>query len=132
MYEHPIKRAGLTFNRILFSNTRMVQACFPKSAGHRYDLHFTMKTFENGKEVKRQCKFNTSIILAGSNILSLIIFHFQYLIQSSHPPIWTLCYLSLLKVASENEQGMITHQLKDNSRKYKLKTIYLKHNHLAY
>jgi len=21
MYEHPIKRAGLTFNRILFSNT---------------------------------------------------------------------------------------------------------------
>ena len=31
MYEHPIKRAGLSMNRILFSNTRMVMAGFPKS-----------------------------------------------------------------------------------------------------
>ena len=28
MYEHPIKRAGLTFNRILLSNTRMVAGGF--------------------------------------------------------------------------------------------------------
>lgn len=56
MYEHPIKRAGLSFNRILFSNTKMVQACFPKSAAHRYNLSFNMKTYENGKVVKQEGK----------------------------------------------------------------------------
>lgn len=56
MYEHPIKRAGLSFNRILFSNTRMVQGCFPLSNPQRYNLSFMMKTYENGKEVKRERK----------------------------------------------------------------------------
>jgi len=57
MYEHPIKRAGLSFNRILFSNTKMVSQCFPNSVASRYNLAFTMKTYENGKEVKRECKY---------------------------------------------------------------------------
>ena len=30
MYEHPIKRAGLSMNRIVFSNTKMVMNGFPK------------------------------------------------------------------------------------------------------
>ena len=53
MYEHPIKRAGLSFNRILFSNTKMVSTCFPSSVATRYNLSFNMKSYENGKEVKR-------------------------------------------------------------------------------
>jgi len=56
MYEHPIKRAGLSFNRILFSNTKMVQACFPKSAATRYNVSFMMKTYENGKPSKIEGK----------------------------------------------------------------------------
>ena len=53
MYEHPIKRAGLTFNRILFSNTQMVVNCFPKSNPQRFNLSFTMKQWESGKELRR-------------------------------------------------------------------------------
>ena len=53
MYEHPIKRAGLSFNRILFSNTSVVQGIFPASAASRYNLSFLMKFYENGKEVHR-------------------------------------------------------------------------------
>ena len=49
MYEHPIKRAGLSFNRILFSNTYTVQNCFPLSKPTRYNLTFVMKHYENGK-----------------------------------------------------------------------------------
>jgi hypothetical protein len=56
MYEHPIKRAGLTFNRILFSNTKMVQNCFPGKQNERYNLSFLMKTYENGKETSRNGK----------------------------------------------------------------------------
>ena len=57
MYEHPINRAGLSFNRILFSNTKVVQACFPKEVkGSRYDLSFMLKTYENGKEMSRNSK----------------------------------------------------------------------------
>jgi len=29
MYEHPIKRAGLSMNRIIYSNTKMVFQGFP-------------------------------------------------------------------------------------------------------
>ena len=54
MYEHPIKRAGLSFNRILYSNTKMVQGCFPKSTPQRYSLSFLMKTYQNGKIVKAE------------------------------------------------------------------------------
>ena len=53
MYEHPIKRAGLTFNRILYSNTRMVAPCFPDQA-NKYRLQFRMKFYENGKESYRK------------------------------------------------------------------------------
>ena len=60
MYEHPIKRAGLSFNRILFSNTKIVQACFPKSAPTRYNLSYNIKTYENGKVVKQEGKSTPS------------------------------------------------------------------------
>ena len=56
MYEAAIKRAGLSMNRILFSNTKMLQAGFPQSVKQRYDLSFRYKTFEDGKETSATCK----------------------------------------------------------------------------
>ena len=53
MYEHPMKRAGLTFNRILYSNTKMVIPCFPLQEG-KYRLQYKMKFYEHGKEVSRK------------------------------------------------------------------------------
>ena len=57
MYEHPIKRAGLSFNRILFSNTNTVKMCFAgnrtTSKTNRFDLSFMLRKFENGKEASR-------------------------------------------------------------------------------
>ena len=50
MYEAAIKRAGLSMNRILFSNTKMVQAGFPKADKKQFDLSFRYKTFEESKE----------------------------------------------------------------------------------
>ena len=49
MYEHPIKRAGLTMNRILFSSTRMVRVAFPEAKATRFNLSFKLKAYENGK-----------------------------------------------------------------------------------
>lgn len=49
MYEHPIKRHGLSMNRIIFSNTRMVAAGFPKLNPQQFDLHFRYRTYKNGK-----------------------------------------------------------------------------------
>ena len=62
MYEHPIKRAGLSFNRILFSNTNSVKMCFTSNRvdtkkTNRFDLSFQLRKFENGKEVSRRGKF---------------------------------------------------------------------------
>ncbi len=55
MYEHPIKRAGLTFNRILLSNTRMVASCYPGfGTDGKYRLQFKMKFYEAGKETDRK------------------------------------------------------------------------------
>ncbi len=55
MYEHPIKRAGLTFNRILLSNTRMVAPCYPGfGTDGKYRLQFKMKFYEAGKETDRK------------------------------------------------------------------------------
>lgn len=51
MYEHPMKRAGLSMNRILFSNTRMVQQGFPKLDNVRMGIHFKLRHFSNGKQV---------------------------------------------------------------------------------
>ena len=56
MYEHAIKRAGLSFNRILYSNTRAAQTAFTKSNPLRFRLTYMIKNFENGKELKRESK----------------------------------------------------------------------------
>ena len=58
MLEHPIKRAGLSFNRILFSNTRAVQNSFTASNPLRFQLTYTMKQYENGKEISKESKYN--------------------------------------------------------------------------
>ena len=54
MYEHPIKRAGLTFNRILFSNTKMVMPAMPQAIPEKFKVTFKVKYFENGKETSRR------------------------------------------------------------------------------
>jgi hypothetical protein len=54
MYDHPIKRAGLTFNRILYSNTRMVAPCFPAGVEQRLKIQYKIKFFDNGKETLRK------------------------------------------------------------------------------
>mgnify|MGYP004201871765 CR=1 FL=1 len=61
MYEHPIKRAGLTFNRILFSNTKMVYQGFPNVEANKFDVHFRYRTFENGKQKTTQSKLQPAI-----------------------------------------------------------------------
>jgi len=52
MYEHPIKIAGLSMNRILYSNTKMVMAAFPQAKTQQFNLSFKYRRFENGKAVK--------------------------------------------------------------------------------
>ena len=54
MYEHPIKRAGLSFNRILFSNTKMVTPCIPTANPEKFKVTFKVKYFEGGKETHRK------------------------------------------------------------------------------
>ena len=56
MYEHPIKRAGLSMNRILFSNTRILMPGFPKAKPQQFNLSFKYKTIEGGKvtSIKRK------------------------------------------------------------------------------
>ena len=54
MYEHPIKRAGLAFNRILYSNTKMVAPCFTNAAPEKFKVTFKVKFFEGGKETSRR------------------------------------------------------------------------------
>jgi len=56
MYEHPIKRAGLTMNRIIYSNSKILMTGQPKFNPQQYILAFKHKTFENGKAVKIQGK----------------------------------------------------------------------------
>ncbi|CAI2386338.1 unnamed protein product [Moneuplotes crassus] len=48
MYEHPIKRAGLSFSRILYSNTKAVQAGFPPVLYNKFNFNYTEKLFSNG------------------------------------------------------------------------------------
>lgn len=50
MYEHPIKRAGLTFQRILYSNTKMVYEGFPQVPAQRFEILYRFRTYENGKQ----------------------------------------------------------------------------------
>ena len=59
MYEHPIKRAGLSMSRILYSNTRMVAAGFPKTRDSKMDkfsLSFKYKTYVDGKTTSQRSK----------------------------------------------------------------------------
>jgi hypothetical protein len=52
MYEHPMKRAGISMCRILYSNTKMVSAGFPPtrdSKMDKYSLGFKYRTYSNGK-----------------------------------------------------------------------------------
>ena len=52
MYEHPIKRFGLSMNRIIYSNTKMVHAGFPKKEGINYmGIEYKYRTFSSGKAV---------------------------------------------------------------------------------
>ena len=52
----PIKRGGLSMNRILYSNTRMVMEGFPKSNPQRFNLSFKYRKFEGGKAISTKCK----------------------------------------------------------------------------
>ena len=54
MYEHPMKRAGLTFNRMLFSNTKIVLPAFPGVSDGKFRLQYKVKFYENGKEASRK------------------------------------------------------------------------------
>ena len=56
MYEHPIKRAGLSLNRIIYSNTQMVYKGFPGVDAQKFNLAFKYRTFENGKATSVKCK----------------------------------------------------------------------------
>lgn len=57
MYEHPIKRAGLSMNRIIFSNTKMVASGFPGYNPQKFNLEFKHKIYENGKVVNMRSKY---------------------------------------------------------------------------
>jgi len=56
MYEHPIKRAGISMNRILFSNTKMVMKGFPALKEQQFKLSFKYKTYSDGKLASTKCK----------------------------------------------------------------------------
>lgn len=49
MYERPIKMAGLSMNRIIYSNTKMVMAGFPALKPQQFNLSFKFKSYENGR-----------------------------------------------------------------------------------
>ncbi len=50
MYEHPIKRFGLSMNRIVYANSKMVNAGFPvKKDSNRMGITFRMRTFSAGR-----------------------------------------------------------------------------------
>ena len=93
MYEHPIKRAGLSMNRILYSNTKMVMQGFPALKQQQFNLSFKFKTYENGKiaSIKRKCPLRFPRCPKCS--------HFAYLpstcvfasFQNSQQTTWTMC-----------------------------------------
>lgn len=64
MYEHPMKRAGLSMNRILFSNTRMVQQGFPKLDQTKMGIHYKLRTFSQGKQVGSSISKNTQPLIS--------------------------------------------------------------------
>ena len=52
MYEHPMKRAGLSFSRILFSNMKAVEEGFPKANQKYYKFSFNHKFSDAVKYTK--------------------------------------------------------------------------------
>ena len=56
MYEHPVKRFGLSMNRIVLSNTRMVAEGFPSLNPQKFDIHFKFRTYAAGKATSTRCK----------------------------------------------------------------------------
>ena len=61
MYDHPIKRAGLTFNRILYSNTVIAARGLPPGTEARLRIAFKVKYYDLGKEVSRKYFKNTNL-----------------------------------------------------------------------
>jgi hypothetical protein len=49
MYEQPMKRAGLTLNRILYSNTKAIAPMFGGNTHQKFMFKFNIKTYANGK-----------------------------------------------------------------------------------
>lgn len=58
MYEEPIKRAGISMNRILYSNTKMVYRCFSGSTEAQFNTSFKFRLYTNGKATSTKCKFS--------------------------------------------------------------------------
>ena len=53
MYDHPIKRAGLAFNRILLSNTRVALPGFQGVQPNKFKINLKVRKYSAGKEVER-------------------------------------------------------------------------------
>ncbi len=49
-----MKRAGLVFNRILFSNTKKALPAFGGNNEAKFRLQYKVKFYENGKESNRK------------------------------------------------------------------------------
>jgi hypothetical protein len=65
MYEHPMKRAGISMSRILYSNTRMVSKGFPATRDSKMDkfsLAFKFRTYANGKVTSTKSKFQSFVL----------------------------------------------------------------------
>jgi len=62
MYEHPIKRAGLSLNRIIYSNTRMVYEGFPNLQKQQFNLSFKYRVYDAGKVTQQRCKSTYHIL----------------------------------------------------------------------
>ena len=56
MYEHPIKRAGISLNRMIYSNTKMVLNGFPGFKSQQFELSFKFKTYSDGRLQSTKCK----------------------------------------------------------------------------
>ena len=56
MYEHPMKRAGLSYLRILFSNAKAISAGFPKESQQNYSFHFYHKTTDKLNRFTKEYK----------------------------------------------------------------------------
>ena len=55
-FDHPIRYAGMSMNRIMFSNTRVAVPAFPDAKEQQFELSFRYKTYLNGKSNSSKCK----------------------------------------------------------------------------